>query len=108
MAPGWYPAGRGDGLFVGRDMAVIDRALGDLKAEAHRDTIRFVREVRTRLKLSQRQAGILLGGGPRAFQKYESGEIEPAQPMVNLLRILAVRPDAIDVLRARRRRHSAA
>jgi HTH-type transcriptional regulator / antitoxin MqsA len=108
MAPGWYPEGRGEGLLVGRDMAVIDRTLDELKAIAHRDTIRFVREVRARLKLSQRQAGLLLGGGPRAFQKYESGEIEPAAPMINLLRVLAARPEAVDVLRAKRRRRQAA
>ena len=48
--------------------------------------------IRERLKLSQRQAGEILGGGPRAFQKYESGEQQASVPMANLLRLLAKDP----------------
>jgi HTH-type transcriptional regulator/antitoxin MqsA len=47
-----------------------------------------VASIRERLKLSQRRAGELLGGGPRAFQKYESGEQQVSVPMANLLRLL--------------------
>jgi DNA-binding transcriptional regulator YiaG len=36
-----------------------------------RDDIRRIRE---RLGLTQVEAGEVLGGGPRAFQKYESGD----------------------------------
>ena len=44
--------------------------------------------IRERLQLSQRRAGELLGGGPRAFQKYESGTQQVSTPMANLLRLL--------------------
>jgi len=44
--------------------------------------------IRERLKLSQRRAGELLGGGTRAFQKYESGGQQVSVPMANLLRLL--------------------
>ena len=47
-----------------------------------------VAAIRERLGLSQRRAGELLGGGPRAFQKYESGEQQVSVPMANLLRLL--------------------
>jgi HTH-type transcriptional regulator/antitoxin MqsA len=47
-----------------------------------------VAEVREKLGLSQRKAGELLGGGPRAFQKYESGKQAVSVPMSNLLRLL--------------------
>jgi HTH-type transcriptional regulator / antitoxin MqsA len=30
--PGYYPNGDGDGVHVGNDMSVVDRALGTLKA----------------------------------------------------------------------------
>jgi HTH-type transcriptional regulator/antitoxin MqsA len=48
--------------------------------------------IRERLKLSQRRAGELLGGGPRAFQKYESGSQQVSVPMTNLLRLLEKDP----------------
>jgi len=47
-----------------------------------------VAQIRSKLKLSQRRAGELLGGGARAFQKYESGEQQVSVPMTNLLRLL--------------------
>src|SRR5437870_751752 len=47
-----------------------------------------VAAIRHRLALSQRRAGELLGGGPRAFQKYESGQQQVSVPMTNLLRLL--------------------
>jgi len=45
--------------------------------------------------LSQRKAGELLGGGPRAFQKYESGKQAVSVPMNNLLRLLSNDPSRL-------------
>ena len=42
----------------------------DPKRDMTPDRIRAIRE---RLRLTQEEAGALLGGGPRAFTKYESG-----------------------------------
>jgi HTH-type transcriptional regulator/antitoxin MqsA len=57
-----------------------------------------VAAIRERPKLSQRRAGEILGGGPRAFQKYESGEQQVSTPMANLLRLLAKDPHRLDEL----------
>ena len=57
-----------------------------------------IRAIRESLGLSQVQAGNLLGGGPRAFSKYESGTITPAASVVNLLRLLDADPAAIETL----------
>ncbi len=57
-----------------------------------------VASIRERLKLSQRRAGEVLGGGPRAFQKYESGEQQVSTPMANLLRLLARDPHRLGEL----------
>lgn len=59
-----------------------------------------VAAVRKRLRLSQRQAGELLGGGPRAFQKYESGQVMVSAAMSNLLRLLDNDPKRVEELRA--------
>ena len=87
--PGWYPARKGgDAVHVGDDMDVVDRALVELKAEVHGVLKpQEVRAIRLRLKLSQRKAGEILGGGPRSFQKYESGEVLVSRPMTQLLRL---------------------
>lgn len=57
-----------------------------------------VRRIRERLGLTQAEAGELLGGGVRAFQKYESGTIAPAASVVNLLRLLDADPSALATL----------
>ena len=57
-----------------------------------------IRRIRELLGLSQAEAGELLGGGPRAFTKYENGAIKPAASVVNLLRVLEANPGALATL----------
>lgn len=57
-----------------------------------------IRRIRQRLGLSQVEAGELLGGGPRAFTKYESGTIRPAASVASLLRLLEANPSALKTL----------
>lgn len=95
QTPGWYPDDDSDSIHSGADLAVSEQAVLALKAEyaAH------VRKVRRRLKLTQEEAGQLIGGGRRAFQKYEKGMMAPSQAAVGLIEILARRPEDIEVLR---------
>ena len=58
-----------------------------------------IRAIRERLGLSQVEAGELLGGGPRAFTKYEAGSIRPRASVVRLLRVLDANPAALASLR---------
>lgn len=91
--PGWYCTGCDEGVLDGADMAATESAFVDLKARV--DGVLSpsqVRQIRQKLRLSQRKAGALLGGGPRAFQKYEKGTAMVSQPMSNLLRLLAKDP----------------
>ena len=57
-----------------------------------------IRAIRQRLGLSQVEAGELLGGGPRAFTKYEAGSIRPAAATTNMLRLLDANPSALMTL----------
>ena len=57
-----------------------------------------IRSIRERLGLTQVKAGELLGGGPRAFAKYEAGTIKPAASVINLLRVLVAQPDGIKAI----------
>jgi HTH-type transcriptional regulator/antitoxin MqsA len=101
--PGWYPEDDDNGIISGPDGKVADEALREIKAEiASLPSPEAIRRIRTRLKLSQRRAGELLGGGPRAFQKYESGEVVVSRPMANLLLLLDRDPSRLKELIAER------
>ena len=91
--PGWYCTKCGEGVHDGADIKATDREFMAFKAVV--DGVLAptdVRHIRERLHLSQRLAGQILGGGPRAFQKYESGTAAVSQPMSNLLRLLRKDP----------------
>ncbi|MDE2874312.1 MAG: type II toxin-antitoxin system MqsA family antitoxin [Gemmatimonadota bacterium] len=65
----------------------------------HEMTPARIRTIRKRLNLTQEEAGKLLGGGARAFTKYESGTMRPRAAASNLLRVLEAHPGAAWVLR---------
>lgn len=68
------------------------------KSEAEPMTPADIRRIRESLGLNQVEAGELLGGGIRAFQKYESGAITPAAATISLLRILDADATALGAL----------
>lgn len=57
-----------------------------------------IRRIREKIGLSQVEAGELLGGGPRAFTKYENGAIKPTAATANILRLLDANPSALITL----------
>ena len=57
-----------------------------------------VRAIRESLGLTQAEAGKILGGGPRAFTKYEAGTVKPAVSLVTLLRLLKAHPEMLSTL----------
>lgn len=61
-----------------------------------------IRTIREGLGLSQREAGNLLGGGPDAFAKYESGAVVPRAALVKLLLVLRDNPGAFSSLQLHR------
>jgi DNA-binding transcriptional regulator YiaG len=69
-----------------------------VKSDAEPLTPADIRRIRESLGLNQVEAGELLGGGIRAFQKYESGTITPAATTISLLRILDADPTALGAL----------
>lgn len=96
--PGWYCV-CGESIHEGKDLAVSDRALNRLKARAEGLLEpEEIARIRQHLKLSQRKAGELLGGGPNAFHKYEKGEVLVSKAVANLLKVLDHEPAALAVL----------
>ena len=103
--PGWYSEDGVRGVHSQEDMKVSDHALNIMKARVEGLPLPTeIRSIRKKFQLTQEQAGTILGGGARAFQKYESGEILPSRTMANLLLILQEYPQGIETLRARRKK----
>ena len=96
--PGWYPEGDGDAIHSGEDLHGYNEAFKALRGEyaAH------VKAVRKKLRLTQEEAGVIIGGGKRAFQKYESGRTPPSDAAVGLIELLARHPEEVDTLRSLR------
>jgi HTH-type transcriptional regulator / antitoxin MqsA len=100
--PGYYPTGMGDGVHVGNDMSVVDEALRTLKQRVEGiPSPSTIRRVRTKLKLSQREAGAVFRVGENAFDKYERGLVEPSGPTIQLMTLLDRHPELVDDLRSK-------
>jgi len=100
--PGWYCDASGESIHTGEDMKVSDRALNRLKAATEGLPLpEEIKRIRTKLGLTQEQAGELIGGGPRAFQKYEAGDLLPSRAIGSALALLDHDPTGLAVLHAR-------
>ena len=97
--PGWYCDESGESIHTGEDMKVSDAALRELKNKADLLSAQEVKRIRTKIGLTQREAGAIFGGGPNAFQKYEQGTVTVSKPMSNLLRLLEKHPEDVEELR---------
>ena len=87
---------RGRTRWTGKDSAQLCQLNFQLEPEE-------IRRIRKKLHLSQEQAGVLIGGGPRAFQKYESGDLLPSRAVSTALVLLDHDPAALSVLKAHRK-----
>ncbi len=84
LVPGWYPEGAGDAVHTGADLAVFEETRKRLMMQY----AAYLRASRKRWRLTQEQAGKLIGGGKRAFQKYETGKALPTEAAVGLIELL--------------------
>jgi HTH-type transcriptional regulator/antitoxin MqsA len=100
--PGWYCDQSKESIHTGEDMKVSDRMLNRLKAHSEGLLVpEEIRRIRKRLCLSQEAAGRVIGGGPRAFQKYESGDLLPSRAISSALRLLDHDPKLLAVIKTR-------
>jgi HTH-type transcriptional regulator/antitoxin MqsA len=100
--PGWYGDRPDEGIHTGDDMKVSDRALNRLKARTEGLLEpEEIKRIRKKIGLTQEAAGELIGGGPRAFQKYETGDLLPSRAISSALTLLDHDPKALTVLKER-------
>ncbi|SPA39109.1 putative transcriptional regulator, HTH cro/C1-type DNA-binding domain [Cupriavidus taiwanensis] len=60
----------------------------------------YITEVRKKLRLDQREAAEIFGGGVNAFSRYETGRTKPPLALVKLLRLLDRHPELLEEIRA--------
>jgi HTH-type transcriptional regulator/antitoxin MqsA len=105
--PGWYCDQSDQSIHTPEDMKVSDRMLNRLKARSEGLLEpEEIRRIRRKLGLNQTRAGELIGGGPRAFQKYEAGDLVPSRAANTALILLDSDPSGLRQLEARYRRSS--
>ena len=98
--PGWYCDQSDESIHTGEDMKISDRMLNLLKARSEGLLEpEEIRRIRKKLRLSQEAAGTLLGGGLRAFQKYESGDLLPSRAICSVLLLLDHDPEALSLIK---------
>jgi HTH-type transcriptional regulator/antitoxin MqsA len=73
-------------------------AIEALGAKAKARDAALLTHARKRLKLTQKQAAELTGGGHNAFSRYERGEAVPMRAVVNLFKILDKHPELVKEL----------
>ena len=99
--PAWWCRDCGEGMLDAKDSGIADRAFATLRARVeHVLPPAEVERIRKHLGLSQRRAGAILGGGARAFQRYETGAVLVSKPMSNLLTLLSRKPNLLAELAA--------
>jgi HTH-type transcriptional regulator / antitoxin MqsA len=97
--PGWWASfddpGDKEGQLTDEDNVIRAAARREAKARAKHAVLTplVIRAIREACGLSQQDAARVLGGGPKAFEKYESGEVSPSSSMTRLLLLAARRPD---------------
>ncbi len=100
--PGWYGDQTDDGIFDPEDMKISDRALNRLKARSEGLLEpEEIKRIRKKLRLTQEAAGNLIGGGARAFQRYEAGDLLPSRAISSALVLLDRDPPALAALTER-------
>ena len=89
----------GEGIMNGEDLKATEQRIRDFQAQVDGLlTSQDIRRIRKKLKLTQKQAAEVFGGGPNAFSRYEHGEATPLRSTINLLRLLDNHPEQLQEL----------
>jgi len=98
---GWFCDACGEIEFTDNDSAQRYAEAMDALVLARRARLAAeIRRMRKRIRLTQKEAGEIFGGGVNAFSRYERGETDPPKATFKLLRLLSAHPEHLDEVRA--------
>ena len=97
----WCPA-CGEAVLDGTESARTSAAMLEFNKQVNAAIIdpQFIASVRKKLRLDQREAAEIFGGGVNAFSRYENCKTKPPLALVKLLKVLDRHPDLIDEVKA--------
>ena len=85
----------GKGLMTGKEAAANEALMDQFIAKVDKEEAAELTRIRKHLKLTQKQAAQITGGGHNAFSRYERGEAKPLPAVINLMRILDRHPELL-------------
>ena len=96
--PGWWASfddpEDDEGQLIDKDNVIWGAARREARARANHSILTplVIKAIREACGLSQQDAARIFGGGPKAFEKYEAGEVGPSAAMTRLLLVAAKQP----------------
>jgi len=93
---GWHCPVCGEVEFADNEGLRYADALEKLRLSVDAEEAAELARIRKKLKISQRRAAEIAGGGVNAFSRYENGKAKPVAAVVNLFRLLDRHPELID------------
>lgn len=91
----------GEAVFTRKDGDRYSAAIAEFARRINGEVVNpgFIQAVRKKLKLGQREAGEIFGGGVNGFSRYETGKAQPHPSTVKLLRLLDRHPELLAEVR---------
>jgi len=89
-----------EGIVTGAEAAATDAQLDDFMRRVDRQEAAELARIRKKLKLSQKEAARITGGGHNAFSRYERGQARPLPAVMHLFRLLDKHPELLKELLA--------
>ncbi len=88
----------GEAILDSKESKRLSSAMLEFNKEVNNSIVdpTFISKVRKKLKLDQREAAELFGGGVNAFSRYETGKTKPPLALVQLLKLLDNHPDLLN------------
>lgn len=80
---------------IGQEILEGVKAIKGGKGKRHAVMLPDVQTIRESMDLSQSAFAAMLGVSPRTLQDWEQGRRKPSGPALSLLKVAAMRPDAI-------------
>ena len=89
-----------EGILESANLKATEKQISDFQSQVDGLlTSNEIKLIRKKLKLTQKQAADICGGGPNAFSRYERGEAKPIRSTSNLLRLLSNYPNLLKELK---------
>jgi len=95
---GWHCPECGEAEFAADEGIRYAEALEKLRTKVDAEEAAELARIRKKLKLSQRRAAAITGGGVNAFSRYENNNAKPVDAVFNLFRLLDKHPELLDEL----------